>query len=61
MISANTISFLSKEYILQDGKNVIGTPWEMTISGDMLIRRKAGSVYGYDSLITLLPEMKLGK
>ena len=40
---------------------MIGTPWEMTIVDDLLIRRKRGYVYGYDSLIVLLPEMKIGK
>jgi len=46
-------------YILPNGKDVIGTPWEMTIVDDLLIRRKRGYVYGYDSLIVLLPEMKI--
>ena len=53
--------FFAQGYILRNGKTVIGTPWEMVISGDLLIRKKQGDVYGYNSLIILLPEMKLGK
>ena len=33
----------------------------MIIFDDLLIRKKRGYVYGYDSVIILLPEMKLGK
>ena len=48
-------------YILPNGKDVVGTPWEMEIVDDLLIRRKRGYIYGYDSVIVLLPEMKVGE
>lgn len=47
--------------MLPNGKDLIGTPWEMEIVDDLLIRRKQGSVYGYSSVIVVLPEMKVGK
>lgn len=51
----------TKEYVLGDGKNVVGTPWEMIILDDLLLRSKGGDVYGYSSIIELFPELKLGK
>ncbi|XP_078376227.1 putative beta-lactamase-like 1 isoform X2 [Oculina patagonica] len=52
-------ALFAPEYILRNGKDVIGTPWEMVISDDLLIRKKQGDAYGYNALIVLLPEMKL--
>lgn len=51
--------FFRPGYILGDGKNVVGTPWEITISDDLLVRRKVGDVFGYHAVIQLLPELKL--
>lgn len=54
--------FITLGYILPDGEgDVIGTPWEMKILDDMVIREKRGYVYGYDSIVSILPEMKVGK
>lgn len=33
----------------------------MKIRDDMVIREKAGYIFGYDSIVSILPEMKLGK
>ena len=56
------IYFFTLGYILPDGKgDVVGTPWEMKILDDMVIREKGGSVYVYDSIVSILPEMKVGK
>ena len=33
----------------------------MKILDDMVIREKSGYVYGYDSIVSILPEMKVGK
>lgn len=51
--------FFRPEYILGDGRNVVGTPWEITIFDDLLVRRKVGDVFGYHAVIQLLPELKL--
>ena len=56
------IYFFTLGYILPDGKgDVVGTPWEMKIRDDMVIREKSGYIYGYDSIVSILPEMKVGK
>ncbi|XP_022779246.1 putative beta-lactamase-like 1 [Stylophora pistillata] len=46
-------------YVLGDGKSVVGTPWEITILDDLLLRMKGGDVFGYHAAIQLLPELKL--
>lgn len=51
--------FFAPGYFLGDGKNVVGTPWEITILDDLLVRSKAGDVFGYHAAIQLLPELKL--
>ena len=33
----------------------------MKILDDMVIRKKIGYIYGYDSIVSILPEMKVGK
>ena len=54
--------FFTLGYILPDGEgDVVGTLWEMKILDDMVIREKRGCIYGYDSIVSILPEMKIGK
>lgn len=51
--------FFAPGYVLGDAKSVVGTPWEITILDDLLVRSKAGDVFGYHAAIQLLPELKL--
>ena len=39
---------------------MVGTPWEMRLLGNYVLREKGGSVYGYISKISMIPEMKIG-
>ena len=50
-----------KGYIFPNGKDATGTPWETKIVDGMLIRMKVGYIYGYHSVIAIVPEMKIGK
>ncbi|XP_029182835.1 putative beta-lactamase-like 1 [Acropora millepora] len=46
-------------YIFPNGKDATGTPWETKIVDGMLIRMKVGYIYGYHSVIAIVPEMKI--
>ena len=48
-------------YMLPSGKDFVGTPWEMQVVNDLILRRKNGYIYGYSSSMILVPEIKLGK
>lgn len=53
-----TEEFFSPAFIL-DGKQFIGSPWEMFLMNGYIARMKNGFVYGYSSNIFLFPELKL--
>ncbi|XP_068716319.1 putative beta-lactamase-like 1 [Montipora foliosa] len=53
-----TEEFFSPAYIL-DGKQFIGSPWEMQFMDGYVARMKNGYVYGYSSNIFLFPDLKL--
>lgn len=46
-------------YVFPNGKDAAGTPWETELVDGLLIRRKEGSVFGYQSVIAVVPEMKV--
>jgi hypothetical protein len=48
-------------YILPDGKSMTGTPWEMKYEDGIIYRDKGGSVYGYNVMMAMVPELRLGK
>jgi len=53
-----TEEFFSPAYIL-NGKQFMGSPWEMYLMNGYLARTKTGYMYGYGSNICLFPELKL--
>ena len=54
------ILFSTLAYIL-NGKQFMGSPWEMYLMNGYLARTKTGYMYGYGSNICLFPELKLGE
>ena len=44
-----------------DGKQFMGSPWEMYLINGYLARMKSGFVYGYASNLYLFPDLKLGE
>ncbi|KAL9966146.1 hypothetical protein ACROYT_G024171 [Oculina patagonica] len=53
-----TEEFFSPAFIL-DGKQFMGSPWEMYLMNGYLARMKNGFVYGYSSNLYLFPDLKL--
>lgn len=49
------------DYIFPDSKTITGTPWEMRQHDGYIIREKAGYIYGYDSYVAMVPEIRLGE
>ncbi|XP_032236108.2 putative beta-lactamase-like 1 isoform X2 [Nematostella vectensis] len=54
-----TQEFFKPAYVLKNGKDMIGTPWEMTMYNGLMIHEKTGYVYGYNSYLAMVPELKL--
>ena len=44
-----------------DGLTQFGTPWEMRLIQNYLVRRKGGNLLGYSGLISFIPDLQLGK
>ncbi|XP_031567725.1 beta-lactamase-like protein 2 [Actinia tenebrosa] len=55
-----TEEFFKPDYIFPDSKTIIGTPWEMKQHDGYIIREKAGYIYGYNSYVAMVPEIRLG-
>jgi hypothetical protein len=40
---------------------MIGIPWEIKTDNGYIVREKAGYIYGYNSYVAMVPEIRLGK
>lgn len=38
-----------------------GTPWEMKIQDGIVYRDKGGAVYGYNVMMSMVPDLRLGR
>ncbi|XP_062513300.1 putative beta-lactamase-like 1 [Corticium candelabrum] len=47
-------------FLNPDGLTQFGTPWEMRLMHNYLVRRKGGNVPGYSALFSFIPELQLG-
>ena len=48
-------------YLNSDGKTLFGSPWEMMFVDTYLVRTKSGSLPGYSSQFSYVPELGLSK
>ena len=48
-------------YLNNDGKTLFGSPWEMMFVDSYLVRTKSGSILGYSSQFSYVPELGLSK
>lgn len=67
--TAPTLPVLQKETIREmllplflnpDGQTQFGTPWEMRLIQNYLVRRKGGNLLGYSGLFSFVPDLQLG-
>ncbi|XP_048588658.1 beta-lactamase-like protein 2 isoform X1 [Nematostella vectensis] len=55
-----TQRFLRPVYVFYNDKVMTGMSWEIEYHKGYLIRMKKGYIYGYDSIVAMVPELRLG-
>ncbi|KAK3741625.1 hypothetical protein QZH41_009779, partial [Actinostola sp. cb2023] len=54
-----TEEFFKEDFVFPDGVTMTGMPWEIKFHNGRMIREKIAYVYGYNSYVGAVPEMKL--